>query len=61
MCVQELETITREWDDFISQVKRTRKPYLDFLGGDRSKVSGGKKTCMQVVSGEAISSRLVCA
>ena len=29
----------RDWEEFLTQVKRTRKPYLDLLsGGDRAKV-----------------------
>lgn len=37
---QEVESHTQDWEEFLSQVKRTRKPYLDLIGGgDKSKVS----------------------
>ena len=30
---------TTEWEEFLSQVRRTRKPYLDLASGERVKVS----------------------
>ncbi len=36
----------KEWEEYISQIKRTRKPYVEFLpSGDRSKVSGCGYVC----------------
>ncbi len=37
---QEVDSHMQDWEEILSQVKRTRKPYLELLGGgDKSKVS----------------------
>ncbi len=35
---QDIENHTHDWDDYLSQVKRSRKPYLELLSGDKAKV-----------------------
>ena len=48
--MQELESHTHDWEEFLSQVKRTRKPYLDLIANDRLKVSMQSVLVRQVVT-----------